>query len=61
MGGNMMRARLPGMASERAIWAGETMSAAASGMLVSRVVALLTAEEVDRAAAMKLQFDPPGS
>jgi hypothetical protein len=37
------------------------MSAAASGMLVSRMVALLTAEEVDRAAAMKLQFDPPGS
>jgi uncharacterized protein with GYD domain len=36
-------------------------SAEASGMLVSRMVALLTAEEVDRAAAMKLQFDPPGS
>jgi hypothetical protein len=34
---------------------------AASDMLVSRMVALLTAEEVDRAAAMKLQFDPPGS
>jgi hypothetical protein len=30
------------------------MSAAASGMLVSRMVALLPAEEVDRAAAMKL-------
>ena len=38
-----------------------SMSTAASGMLVSRMVALLTAEEVDRAAAMKLQFDPPGS
>ena len=38
-----------------------SMSAAASGMLVSRMVALLTAEEVDRASAMKLQFDPPGS
>ena len=38
-----------------------SMSAAASGMLVSRMVALLTAEEVDRAAAMKLQFDPRGS
>jgi uncharacterized protein with GYD domain len=38
-----------------------SMSAAASGMLVSRMVALLTAEEVDRAAAMKLPFDPPGS
>ena len=25
MGGNMVRARLPGMASERAIWAGETI------------------------------------
>jgi hypothetical protein len=37
------------------------MSAAARGMLVSRMVALLTAEEADRAAAMKFLFDPPGS
>ena len=38
-----------------------SMSATASGMLVSRMVALLPAQEVDRAAAMKLQCDPPGS
>lgn len=37
------------------------MTAAASGMLVSRMVPLLTPEEVDRAAAQKLQFDAPGS
>jgi len=36
------------------------MSAAASGMVVSRMVALLTADEVDRAATLKLRFDPPG-
>jgi uncharacterized protein with GYD domain len=41
--------------------AAASMSVAASGMLVTRMVALLTAEEIDRAAAMKLQFDPPGS
>lgn len=38
-----------------------SMNAAASGMVVSRMVALLTADEVDRAAAAKMRFDPPGS
>jgi hypothetical protein len=30
-------------------------------MVVNRMVALLTAEEVDRAAAAKMHFDAPGS
>jgi uncharacterized protein with GYD domain len=38
-----------------------SLHAAASGMVVNRMVALLTAEEVDRAAAAKLHFDAPGS
>ena len=38
-----------------------SMNAAASGMMVSRMVALLTADEVDRAAAAKMHFDAPGS
>jgi len=36
------------------------MSAASSGMVVSRMVSLLTAEEVDRAATAGLPFDAPG-
>jgi len=38
-----------------------SMNAAASGMVVSRMVALLTADEVDRAAAAKMHFEAPGS
>jgi uncharacterized protein with GYD domain len=41
--------------------AAASMKAAASGMVVSRMVALLTAEEVDRAAAAKMHYDAPGS
>ena len=37
------------------------MQVAATGMVVNRWVALLTAEEVDRAAAADLSYDPPGS
>jgi hypothetical protein len=37
------------------------MSAAATGMIVNRMVPLLTAEEVDRAAAATLSYDAPGS
>ena len=41
--------------------AATAIAAAATGMVVNRMVPLLTAEEVDRAAAAKLSFDPPGS
>ncbi|HEY2296330.1 MAG TPA: GYD domain-containing protein [Jatrophihabitans sp.] len=41
--------------------AATAMSAAASGMVVNRMVALLTAEEVDRAAAVTLTYQAPGS
>jgi len=34
---------------------------AATGMVVNRMVPLLTAEEVDRAAAARLSYDAPGS
>jgi len=37
------------------------MQVAATGMVVNRWVTLLTAEEVDRAAAADLSYDPPGS
>jgi uncharacterized protein with GYD domain len=37
------------------------MQVATTGMVVNRWVALLTAEEVDRAAAADLSYDPPGS
>ena len=41
--------------------AAASMNAAASGMVVNRMVALLTADEVDRAAAAKMRYDAPGS
>ena len=41
--------------------AAASMNAAASGMVVNRMVALLTAEEIDRAAATKMHYDAPGS
>jgi uncharacterized protein with GYD domain len=41
--------------------AATSISAAATGMLVNRIVPLLTAEEVDRAAAARLSYDAPGS
>jgi hypothetical protein len=37
------------------------MSAAATGMVVNRMVPLLTPEEVDGAAAVKLSYDAPGA
>jgi uncharacterized protein with GYD domain len=48
---------LPDNAAAAAI----AMAAASSGMLVNRMVTLLTAEEVDRAAAARLSYQPPGS
>jgi len=41
--------------------AATAMRVAATGMVVNRWVALLTAEEVDRATAAELSYDPPGS
>jgi uncharacterized protein with GYD domain len=41
--------------------AATAMSAAATGMVVNRMVPLLTADEVDRAAAAGLSYDAPGS
>jgi uncharacterized protein with GYD domain len=41
--------------------AAAAMSAAATGMVVNRMVALLTADEVDRAAAVTLTYRAPGS
>jgi uncharacterized protein with GYD domain len=41
--------------------AAASMKAAVSGMVLNRMVALLTAEEVDRAAGAKLQYDAPGA
>jgi uncharacterized protein with GYD domain len=41
--------------------AATAMSSAATGMVVNRMVALLTAEEVDRAAAARLSYNAPGS
>ena len=41
--------------------AATAMSAAASGMIVNRWVPLLTADEVDRAAAYGLRFVAPGA
>lgn len=38
-----------------------SMSAAETGMVVSRTVTLLTAEEVDRAAGLRLTYQPPGA
>jgi uncharacterized protein with GYD domain len=41
--------------------AATAMSAAATGMVVNRMVPLLTPEEVDGAAAVKLSYDAPGA
>ena len=41
--------------------AATAMSAAATGMVVNRMVALLTAEQVDQAAAITLSYQAPGS
>jgi uncharacterized protein with GYD domain len=41
--------------------AATAMSASATGMVVNRMVPLLTADEVDRAAAAGLAYDAPGS
>jgi uncharacterized protein with GYD domain len=38
-----------------------SMSAVSTGMVVSRTVALLSPEEIDRAAELKLSYQPPGS
>lgn len=46
---------------DNAAAAATAMSAAATGMVVNRMVPLLTAEEVDRAAAAKLAYDAPGT
>jgi uncharacterized protein with GYD domain len=46
---------------DNATAAATAMSAAATGMVVNRMVPLLTAEEVDRAAAARLAYDAPGS
>jgi len=46
---------------DNAAAAATAMSAAASGMVVNRLVALLTAEEMDRAAELRLRYDAPGS
>ena len=41
--------------------AATSMSAAATGMVVNRMVPLLTAEEVDRAAAARPSYQAPGT
>lgn len=46
---------------DNAAAAATAMSAAASGTVVNRIVALLTADEVDRAAKLRLRYDAPGS
>lgn len=46
---------------DNAAAAATAMSAAASGTVVNRIVALLTADEVDRAAKLRLPYDAPGS
>jgi uncharacterized protein with GYD domain len=41
--------------------AATAISVGATGMVVNRMVALLTAEEIDQAAATKLTYQAPGS
>jgi uncharacterized protein with GYD domain len=41
--------------------AATALSAAGSGAVVNRMVALLTADEMDRAAKLRLRYDAPGS
>jgi uncharacterized protein with GYD domain len=46
---------------DNAAAAATAMSASASGMVVNRMVALLTPEEMDRATALRLRYDAPGT
>jgi uncharacterized protein with GYD domain len=46
---------------DNAAAAATAMSAAATGMVVNRMVPLLTADEVDRAASAGLAYEAPGS
>ena len=46
---------------DNATAAATAISAGATGMVVNRMVALLTAEEIDQAAAIKLTYQAPGS
>jgi uncharacterized protein with GYD domain len=46
---------------DNAAAAATAMSAAATGMVVNRMVPLLTAEEVDQAAAARPSYQPPGA
>jgi len=41
--------------------AATAISVGATGTVVNRMVALLTAEEIDQATATKLSYQPPGS
>jgi uncharacterized protein with GYD domain len=41
--------------------AATAMSAAASGMVVNRMVPLLTADEMDHAAALRPRYEAPGA
>jgi len=41
--------------------AGTAMSVTASGMVVNRTVALLTPDELDRATALRLRYEAPGT
>jgi uncharacterized protein with GYD domain len=45
---------------DNAAAAATAIAAGATGMVVNKMVALLTAEEVDQAAATKLTYQPPG-
>jgi len=46
---------------DNATAAAAAISAEATGMVVNRVVPLLTAEEVDQATAARLSYQPPGA
>jgi uncharacterized protein with GYD domain len=46
---------------DNAAAAATVMAAAATGMVINRMVPLLTAEEVDQAAAARPSYQPPGS
>ena len=46
---------------DNAAAAATAMAAAATGMVVNRMVPLLTAEEVDQAAAASPSYQPPGA
>jgi uncharacterized protein with GYD domain len=46
---------------DNAAAAATAMAAAATGMVVNRMVPLLTAEEVDQAAAARPSYQPPGA